>query len=91
MTEHSLWRFARALHRAINERQSEDLETLIDDDIDWAIFGPIASGSGSLWSMIRTRSASLKYRWYCCTRARVNDRLNSVRRGPPKSSSRPPT
>jgi hypothetical protein len=41
MTEHSLWRFSRALHRAINERQSEDLENLIDDDVDWAIFGPI--------------------------------------------------
>ena len=41
MTEHSLWRFSRALHRAINERQPEDLETLIDDDVDWAIYGPI--------------------------------------------------
>ena len=41
MTEHSLWRFARALHRAINERQPEDLEALIDDDVDWAIYGPI--------------------------------------------------
>ncbi len=41
MTEHSLWRFARALHRAINDRQPEDLEALIDDDIDWAIYGPI--------------------------------------------------
>jgi ketosteroid isomerase-like protein len=41
MTEHSLWRFSRALHRAINERQSEDLENLIDDDVDWTIFGPI--------------------------------------------------
>jgi ketosteroid isomerase-like protein len=41
MTEHSLWRFARALHRAINERQYEDLEALLDDDVDWAIFGPI--------------------------------------------------
>ena len=41
MTEHSLWRFSRALHRAINERQREDLEALIDDDIDWAIYGPI--------------------------------------------------
>jgi ketosteroid isomerase-like protein len=41
MTEHSLWRFSRAIHRAINERQSEDLENLIDDDVDWAIFGPI--------------------------------------------------
>jgi ketosteroid isomerase-like protein len=41
MTEHSLWRFSRALHRAINERQPEDLETLIDEDVEWAIYGPI--------------------------------------------------
>jgi SnoaL-like protein len=41
MTEHSLWRFSRALHRAINERQPDDLETLIDDDVDWRIYGPI--------------------------------------------------
>jgi hypothetical protein len=41
MTEHSLWRFSRAIHRAINERQREDVETLIDDDVDWAIYGPI--------------------------------------------------
>src|ERR1700730_7017110 len=41
MTEHSLWRFSRALHRAINERRTEDLEVLIDEDVDWAIYGPI--------------------------------------------------
>jgi ketosteroid isomerase-like protein len=41
MTEHSLWRFSRALHRALSERQYADIEALIDDDIDWAIFGPI--------------------------------------------------
>ena len=41
MTEHSLWRFSRALHRAINERQREDVEALIDEDVDWAIYGPI--------------------------------------------------
>src|SRR3954468_19687159 len=41
MTEHSLWRFSRAIHRAINERQYEDLEALIDEDVDWAIYGPI--------------------------------------------------
>ena len=41
MTEHSLWRFSRALHRAINDRQREDLEALIDDEVDWAIYGPI--------------------------------------------------
>ncbi len=41
MTEHSLWRFSRALHRAINERRYDDLETLIDEDVDWAIYGPV--------------------------------------------------
>ena len=41
MTEHSLWRFSHAFHRAINERQSADLEALLDDDVDWAIYGPI--------------------------------------------------
>jgi ketosteroid isomerase-like protein len=41
MTEHSLWRFSRALHRAINERQFEDIEAAIDEDVDWAIYGPI--------------------------------------------------
>jgi hypothetical protein len=41
MTEHSLWRFSRALHRAINERQLGDLDELIDDEVDWAIYGPI--------------------------------------------------
>jgi ketosteroid isomerase-like protein len=41
MTEHSLWRFSRALHRAINDRQHQDLEALIDDDVDWAVYGPI--------------------------------------------------
>src|SRR3954453_13189848 len=41
MTEHCLWRFSRALHRAINERQPADLEALLDEDVDWAIYGPI--------------------------------------------------
>ena len=41
MTEHSLWRFSRALHRAINERQLDELESVIDEDVDWAIYGPI--------------------------------------------------
>jgi ketosteroid isomerase-like protein len=41
MTEHSLWRFSRALHCAINERQLHDLEEVIDEDVDWAIYGPI--------------------------------------------------
>jgi ketosteroid isomerase-like protein len=41
MTEHSLWRFSRALHRAINERQFTDVEPLIDEDIDWTLHGPV--------------------------------------------------
>ncbi|TMH26028.1 MAG: nuclear transport factor 2 family protein, partial [Betaproteobacteria bacterium] len=41
MTEHSLWRLSRALHRAINERQLEEFEALIDEEVDWAIHGPI--------------------------------------------------
>ncbi|MGB7223830.1 MAG: ketosteroid isomerase, partial [Bradyrhizobium sp.] len=41
MTEHSLWRFSRALHRAINDRQPEELEAMIDEDVDWTIYGPI--------------------------------------------------
>ena len=41
MTEHSLWRFSRALHRAINERHFADIEPLLDEEFDWAIYGPI--------------------------------------------------
>jgi ketosteroid isomerase-like protein len=41
MTEHSLWRFSRALHRALNDRQPEDLATLLDEDVEWTIYGPI--------------------------------------------------
>jgi ketosteroid isomerase-like protein len=41
MTEHSLWRFSRALHRAINERQLDELAAIIDDDVEWAVYGPI--------------------------------------------------
>ncbi|MBS0531452.1 MAG: nuclear transport factor 2 family protein [Proteobacteria bacterium] len=41
MTEHSLWRFSRALYRAINERHTDELDALIDDEVEWAIYGPI--------------------------------------------------
>jgi ketosteroid isomerase-like protein len=41
MTEHSLWRLSRAFHSAINEQQFDDLAAIIDDNIDWAVFGPI--------------------------------------------------
>ena len=41
MTEHSLWRFSRAFHRALNERQVDQLDSVLDDNVDWAIYGPI--------------------------------------------------
>ena len=41
MTEHSLWRFSRALHRAINERQFSEIEPLLDEDVEWTIHGPV--------------------------------------------------
>ena len=41
MTEHGLWRLSRALHRALSERHYDDIEALLDDDVDWAIYGPI--------------------------------------------------
>jgi len=41
MTEHSLWRFSRAIHHALNERQTDQLEDMLDDNVDWAIYGPI--------------------------------------------------
>src|ERR1700743_1847176 len=68
MTEHSLWRLARALHRAINERQHQDIEALIDDDVDWAIFGPIdmfpffgaRRGKDAVLEVIRQISESIR-------------------------------
>lgn len=41
MTEHSLWRFSRAFHRALTERQTDHLESVLDENIDWALYGPI--------------------------------------------------
>ncbi|MCX7319140.1 MAG: nuclear transport factor 2 family protein [Hyphomicrobiales bacterium] len=41
MTEHSLWRLSRAFHCAIDEHQFDELAAIIDDNIDWAVFGPI--------------------------------------------------
>ena len=29
------------MHRAINERRHDEIEDLIDEDVDWAIYGPI--------------------------------------------------
>src|SRR6201989_2009561 len=70
MTEHSLWRFSRALHRAINERQIEDLDPLIDEDVDWAIYGPIEMfpflgarrGKAAVVDVIRQSGETVKVR-----------------------------
>ncbi len=68
MTEHSLWRFSRALHRAINERQFDELKDHIDDNIDWAIYGPIdmfpflgaRRGKEAVLEVCRTLSDNIK-------------------------------
>lgn len=41
MTEQSLWRFSRAFQRALNERRTDQLESILDENVDWAIYGPI--------------------------------------------------
>lgn len=41
MTEHSLWHFSRALHAAFENGQTDKLEAVLDDDVEWAIYGPI--------------------------------------------------
>src|SRR5256714_1592009 len=41
ISEHCLWRFWPALHRAINERQLGDIEPLIDEDVQWSLYGPV--------------------------------------------------
>jgi ketosteroid isomerase-like protein len=41
MTEHSLWRFSRAIHLALNDNSTSDLESILDDNIEWTIYGPI--------------------------------------------------
>lgn len=41
MAEHSFWRFARAFHRSLSERRTDQLEAILDENVDWAIYGPI--------------------------------------------------
>jgi ketosteroid isomerase-like protein len=41
MTEHSLWRLSRAIHRALSDNQYDELESVLDDDVEWTIYGPI--------------------------------------------------
>lgn len=41
MTEHSLWRLSRAIHRALNDHQFDELESTLDDNIEWTIYGPV--------------------------------------------------
>lgn len=41
MTEHCYWRFSRALHRAINDHCFAEIEGLLDENVEWALYGPI--------------------------------------------------
>src|SRR5262245_59098903 len=70
MTEHSLWTFSRALQRAINERRLDQIDPLIDEDVDWAIYGPIdmfpllgaRRGKAAVIDVIRQIAESVKVR-----------------------------
>lgn len=39
--DHCLWGFSRAFHRAISDGELQCLGDLLDEDVDWAIFGPV--------------------------------------------------
>ncbi|MEY9104658.1 hypothetical protein ABH994_005569 [Bradyrhizobium yuanmingense] len=41
MTQHCNWRLSRALHRAINDQCFADIEVLLDENVEWAIYGPV--------------------------------------------------
>ena len=83
MTEHSLWRFSRALHRAINERQPADLEALLDEDVDWAIYGPIdmypffgsRRGKSAVIDVIRQIADNFRVHRFDCARFEQADLL----------------
>ncbi|UFX43948.1 ketosteroid isomerase [Bradyrhizobium sp. 41S5] len=41
MTEHSFWRFACEYICSLSERPTDQLEAILDENVDWAIYGPI--------------------------------------------------
>ncbi|WP_458757933.1 nuclear transport factor 2 family protein [Afipia sp. TerB] len=41
MTEHSLWRLSRAIHRALNDNKFDELDSVLDDQIEWTLYGPV--------------------------------------------------
>ncbi|MCW5703639.1 MAG: nuclear transport factor 2 family protein [Bradyrhizobium sp.] len=86
MTEHSLWRFSRALHRAINERQFSEIEPLIDEDVDWTIHGPVEFFH--CFGARRGRSAVMEVIRQIAERVRVHrfDR-EAIMLGPDQASS----
>ncbi|CCE08799.1 conserved hypothetical protein [Bradyrhizobium sp. STM 3843] len=70
MAEHSLWRLSRALQCAVNDRHFEDLADLLDEDVDWAIYGPIdmfpflgaRQGKAAVVEAVRQLAHSLRIR-----------------------------
>jgi hypothetical protein len=39
--EHLLWKFSRAFQDAMRARDAAVIAPLLDDEIDWAVFGPV--------------------------------------------------
>lgn len=70
MTEHSLWRVARAFQRALEASDPSAVAELIDDDIDWRLYGPIdmfpflgaRSGKAEVMEVVRALADRLELR-----------------------------
>lgn len=41
MSGHPLWTFAHALRKGLGNQNPAEISACFDDDVDWAIFGPI--------------------------------------------------
>ena len=41
MPEHALWNLSRAFHEAITQKRPDLLNEHLDENIDWAVYGPI--------------------------------------------------
>lgn len=70
MTEHSLWKFSRVFHKSLNDKQFDELESLIDEDVRWTAHGPVAvfpflgkrTGKTAVIEACRQMSACLRIR-----------------------------
>lgn len=86
MTEHSLWAFSRALFDAIEKRQPERVSAFLEDDVDWAIYGPIdifpflgaRRGKGAVLEVLRQIADNFQLRRFDCEMNVLNEEAAST-------------